>query len=205
MDSMEQQEIYVTIWSKVIDTQMHFNEMAVKSRQFGLGFVAAALGLGVVLLAKSEEFTLLLFGYKLHATVVIAAASAVALAAVRHLDLHVYHKMLRGAVAFGEDFEEHYMKQIFSLNKGMTQAISHFSRYDDAAVKAPTSGTTVAKYVYTGTEGQKRSALRKLERFYQLSIRTLVIIAILLAVVTNLNVGDKRAVEPAPPSAAKVK
>ena len=68
--SVEQQEIYVSIWSKVVDTQMHFNEMAVKSRQFGLGFVAAALGLGVLLLAKSEEFSLPLFGYKLHATVV---------------------------------------------------------------------------------------------------------------------------------------
>ena len=37
-------EIYVSIWTKAIDTQMHFNEMSVKSRQFGLAFVAAALG-----------------------------------------------------------------------------------------------------------------------------------------------------------------
>lgn len=42
--------------------------------------------------------------------------------------------MLRGAVTFGEDFEENYMKRIFNLNKGMTQAISHFSRYEDASV-----------------------------------------------------------------------
>jgi hypothetical protein len=32
----DQQEIYVSIWAKVVDTQMHFNEMSVKSRQFGL-------------------------------------------------------------------------------------------------------------------------------------------------------------------------
>ena len=35
------QEIYVSIWAKAVDTQMHFNEMAVKSRQFGSAFVAA--------------------------------------------------------------------------------------------------------------------------------------------------------------------
>ena len=46
----DQQEIYVAIWSKAVDTQMHFNEMSVKSRQFGLTFVAAALGLGIALL-----------------------------------------------------------------------------------------------------------------------------------------------------------
>lgn len=183
--SVEQQEIYVSIWAKAIDTQMHFNEMAVKSRQFGLGFVAAALGLGVVLLAKSEEFSLPLFEFKLHATVVIAFAGAVALAAVRHLDLYVYHKMLRGAVAFGEDFEEHYMKQIFDLNKGMTQSISHFSRYEDAAAKGSTAAGVTSRYVYTGSEGQKQSALWKIERFYKLSIGTLILIGVLLAVVTN--------------------
>ena len=55
---VDQQGIYVAIWAKAVDTQMHFNEMAVKSRQFGLGFVAAALGLGIVLFARREEFTI---------------------------------------------------------------------------------------------------------------------------------------------------
>ena len=47
--------IYVQIWSKVVDTQMHFNEMCVKSRQLGLTFVAAALGIGLVLLSVRPE------------------------------------------------------------------------------------------------------------------------------------------------------
>jgi hypothetical protein len=51
----EEQAIYVSIWAKTVDTQMHFNEMAVKSRQFGLGFVAAALGLGIVLLVRARS------------------------------------------------------------------------------------------------------------------------------------------------------
>lgn len=180
---VDQQEIYVTIWSKVVDTQMHFNEMAVKSRQFGLAFVAAALGLGIVLLVRREEFSLavpwLFGGCYLHATVLIAFASAMALHAVRILDLSVYHKMLRGAVAFGEDFEENYMKQIFNLEKGMTQAISHFSRYDDATAKRASDG----KYVFQGTE--MRSALFKIQRFYNVSISALCIVGIVLFLATG--------------------
>ncbi|MGH6794430.1 MAG: hypothetical protein ACREDD_01610 [Methylocella sp.] len=84
--SKDQQEIYLAIWSKAVDTQMHFNEMSVKSRQFGLGFVAAALGLGIVLLTRGEEFSIVLpwfGGFNLHATVLVALASAFALYAVK--------------------------------------------------------------------------------------------------------------------------
>ena len=47
---------YITIWTKAVDTQMHFNEMSVKSRQLGLTFVAAALGLAIVLLSRHEDW-----------------------------------------------------------------------------------------------------------------------------------------------------
>jgi hypothetical protein len=176
--SHEQQEIYVAIWSKAVDTQMHFNEMAVKSRQFGLGFVAAALGLGIVLLIRREEFSVSVFGwFDLHMTVLIAFASAFALYAVSILDLKVYHKMLRGAVAFGEDFEQNYMKQIFDLQKGMTQAISFFSRHEDAKA-VPKDG----KYAYDGL--QEKLALSKIERFYHFSIWTLVVVGFFLFLFT---------------------
>ena len=145
----EQQEIYVSIWAKAVDTQMHFNEMSVKSRQFGLAFVAAALGLGIALLARNEDFSISISffgGFDLNMTVLIAFAAAVGLYAVKLLDVNVYHKMLRGAVTFGEDFEEKYMKQIFSLEKGMTQAISHFSRYEDASISPQPNGSYTAQF-----------------------------------------------------------
>ena len=176
----QQQQIYVAIWSKAVDTQMHFNEMAVKSRQFGLGFVAAALGLGIVMLSRGEEFAIripLFGGFDLHATVLIVAASAFGLRAVSTLDLNVYHKMLRGAVTFGMDFEEHYMKQIFDLEMGMTQAITHFSRHQDATVRM--DGTRL-KY-----DGQSKvNALEKIKAFYRTSFLTLFGAAVLLFVIT---------------------
>lgn len=119
--SEEQQGIYVSIWAKAVETQMHFNEMSVKSRQFGLAFVAAALGLGILMLSRGQEFAIeipmLGGGFQLHSTVLIILSGAFALYAVSILDLLVYHKMLREAVTFGEDFEETYMKQIFRLER----------------------------------------------------------------------------------------
>lgn len=132
----EQQDRYISIWAKTVETQMHFNEMSVKSRQLGLTFVAAALGVAVVLIGRGNDFALPVdlhfFKFQLHIGVILILGAWLALAAVRELDLNVYHKMLRGSVTFGEDFEEHYMKKIFQLEKGMTQAISHFSRYSNA-------------------------------------------------------------------------
>ena len=188
----KEMEIYVQIWAKIVDTQMHFNEMSVKSRQLGLTFVAAALGVGLVLLSRGSDFSLplALFGLqvKIHVSVLIVAAAAFAMAAVRILDLHVYHKMLRGAVTFGEDFEENYMKQIFDLDKGMTQTISHYSRHEDAS-KNLVSG----KYKYTGTD--EKNAEIKIRRFYKLTINSLVGMAIALFIWTNLS-GETQPVEP---------
>ena len=117
----EQQEKYIAIWAKAVDTQMHFNEMSVKSRQLGLTFVAAALGIGVVLLSRGDDFALtvnlFVFAIQVHIAVVLLLGAWLALHAVRGLDLNVYHKVLRGAVTFGEDFEQNYMKKIFDLDK----------------------------------------------------------------------------------------
>jgi hypothetical protein len=179
----DQQEKYISIWAKAIDTQMHFNEMSVKSRQLGLTFVAAALGIGVVLLSRGEDFAFLvdlhIFKFQLHITVLLLLGAWLALAAVRGLDLNVYHKMLRGAVTFGEDFEENYMKQIFDLDKGMTQAISHFSRYDGAGRRVSEDG----RFIYSGV--CQITAEDKIRQFYSNTIRFLWIAAISLFAITN--------------------
>lgn len=177
MPSTEQQEIYVAIWAKAVDTQMHFNEMSVKSRQFGLAFVAASLGLGIVLLTRHEDVSIpiLLFGgFDLNITVLIAFAAAAGLYAVMILDLNVYHKMLRGAVTFNEDFEQKHMKEIFSLEKGMTQAISHFSRYEDARVCLKSNDG----YHYSGDI--KKNAADKIRKFYRFSIGSLCVVGLSL-------------------------
>jgi hypothetical protein len=180
----------ITVWAKVVDTQMHFNEMSVKSRQLGLTFVTAALALAVVLITQEKEFALEFatrWGVlKLHLAVLLIGAAAAGLLAVRRLDLSVYHRMLRGAVEFGNDFEEHYMKtKVFDLDKGMTQTISHYSRYEDASFTEQNG-----RWIYTG--GQAYTAGQKLQGFYSWVFLSLLGAAALIFVITNLGVSAKK-------------
>src|ERR1700730_5292610 len=88
----------VTIWGKTVDTQMQFNEMCVKSRQLGLTFVAAALGVAIFLFTRTDgkyDVAKVICGVevKFHVAVLIVLAAAMAVITVRILDLNVYHKM----------------------------------------------------------------------------------------------------------------
>lgn len=157
---------------------MHFNEMSGKSRQLGLTFVAAALGVAVVMLARGDDFAFVVLSWKIHVGVLLILAAILALWGVRRLDLNVYHRMLRGAVTFGEDFENSYMKKIFSLEKGMTQAISHYSRHSDADVDK-----LGAHYIYKG--GNRVTAEQKIRQFYRDTMFFLSIAALALLLITN--------------------
>jgi hypothetical protein len=195
MATKSEHEQYIAIWAKAVETQMHFNEMSVKSRQLGLTFVAAALGVGIVLLSRGDAFAIPIpikgIEFQVHVAVILILGAWLALVAVRGLDLNVYHKMLRGAVTFGEDFEENYMKEIFDLEKGMTQAISHFSRYSDAAKKRTQSG----KYHYLGVT--QITAEDKIRSFYRNTIWFLWIAAFALLVFTNVSAFEKLMTNPA--------
>jgi hypothetical protein len=179
-------ETVVTIWSKAVDTQMHFNEMCVKSRQLGLTFVAAALGLAVFLFSRSGNdarfsYTIPVCHHTLvlHVAEFIILAAAVSVYAVKLLDLGVYHQMLRGAVAFGEDLEETHLRKMLNLNKGMTQAISHFSRYSHPEIK-----DVDGKIVYFGSI--KKTAEKKIELFYWFVIGSLVGLVFIMLIIGNL-------------------
>jgi hypothetical protein len=178
-------ESVVSIWSKAVDTQMHFNEMSAKSRQLGLTFVAAALGLAVFLFSRSSVeatyvFQVEIAGHplKLHIAEFIILAAAASVYAVKLLDLGVYHKMLRGAVAFGEDLEEVHLRKMLGLSKGMTQAISHFSRHSDARITF-----LDGHFVYTGSN--QKTASRKIGLFYWFVIISLFLCAVAMFLIGN--------------------
>jgi len=166
------------IWEKAIDTQMHFNEMSVRTRQLGLSFVVAALGVVVVLLTN-QEARLELRGVSSHVAGPILVLVAVGLYAVRTLDLGVYHRMLRGAVAFNESFEsKHFKNRIMQVPSGLTETVSLYSRYPDAK--------------NTGDKGKKQTAEQRVSSFYWTSIAVLVIFGILLTLALG-KIATKRA------------
>lgn len=178
------EENIIKIWEKAVDTQMHFNEMSAKSRQLGLTFVAAALGVSVLLMSDSKDYhyTINLFclNLKIYISSIVIIGAAVGVFAVKMLDVNVYHKMLRGAVSFGEDFESKYIAPKLKLSKGMTQAVSHFSRYEDAQVDKSSS-----PYNYTGQK--MKTAGDKVNRFYNLTIASLIFIFITMFIIQNIS------------------
>jgi hypothetical protein len=189
-------KLLVEIWKQAVDTQKHFNDMCVKSRQLGLTFVGASLGAALYLFIRStpaggeaeaaathsvSAYSFFVYGHLivLHVSLVIIIVAAAAVYAVRHLDLGVYHQMLRGAVTFGEDLEEKHLKHIVGLQKGMTQSISHFSRHSDAAAESGADGA----YRYTGND--RRNAGEKLRVFYNIIFGLLALLAVLIFVAGN--------------------
>lgn len=173
----------IEIWAKSVETQMHFNEMQVKSRQLGLTFVTAALGVGIVLLSDGNDFSFSFSvfdcAFTLHVSVLLTAGAILALQAVKTLDLNVYHRMLRGAVTFGEDFERNCLMPMVGLKKGMTCSISHFSRYSDASALEDETGTNI----YCGNI--KVTAHDKIRSFYRVTQGFLAIAALALLFFTN--------------------
>ena len=151
----------IDIWKRIIETQMHFNEMSTKSRQLGLTLVVAALGLSAVLIGRGDDFSLVLHACSLtvrvHVVVLVLLASALSLYAVKQLDLGVYHQMLRGAVKYGEEFEQANLVGPTGVSKGMTEFVSLYSRH--ASVEKTKSGE------YIGS-GQKLAG-QKLNSFYR--------------------------------------
>lgn len=158
-------------------------------------FVAAALGVSAVLLSREEDFsyTLEIAGwiFSVHVSVLLVLVAMLGVYAVRTLDLGVYHKMLRGAVTFGEDLEENYIKgNFFELEMGMTQAISHFSRHSDASKTKSETG----KFQYSG--GNEKSALDKIGMFYNVVLIFLFLSAVILFVLSaKLHQQDSVALE----------
>jgi hypothetical protein len=129
-------KLLIDIWKQAVDTQKHFNDMCVKSRQLGLTFVAASLGAALYLFIRStplaseaetavsrsiSAYSFSICGHPivLHVSLAIIIAAAAAVYAVKRLDLGVYHQMLRGAVTFGEDLEEKHIRHIVGLQKGI--------------------------------------------------------------------------------------
>jgi hypothetical protein len=189
--------LLVEIWKQAVDTQKHFNDMCVKSRQLGLTFVAASLGAALYLFIRAPggigegasasatgsnyAFAMNICGHSiiLHVSLTIIVAALAAVYAVKKLDLGVYHQMLRGAVYFGEDIEEKHIKPLMGLRMGMTQAISHFSRNSDATVKRHEDG----RFEYFGND--KKHAGEKLEGFYRAIMAFLVFLGVAIFVATN--------------------
>ena len=174
----------IKIWKHAVDIAMHFNDMSSRSRRLGLTFVAALLSSSIFFLKGGDKsyFAIPIAGYELtlHVSFLLSVFAALSVNVMKVLDINLYHSMLRGAVAFGEDIENLLRKDIIPLEKGLMQSISHFSRYSDAKVEILEDRTN---HSYTGHE--YKTAEQKLTSFYRRTSYTLYAVSLILLITTT--------------------
>ena len=113
----------LTAYSKIIDTQMHFNEMGMRIRSFAITLILAVLGAA----AYSMQTKVRISG--LHISAMILFVALIGWFAFYLLDAFHYHKLLRGAVQFGMTVEDAFKSdEMIGSVMGMTNAITAESR-----------------------------------------------------------------------------
>jgi len=125
--SLEESQLIMSAWTKIVDTQMHFNEMVMKVRSLAITLILAAFGAA----AYSVQAPLFLgvYGAHVHIAFFIIIFGLTGWVALWVMDLGHFHKLLRGAVTKGMALENEYKDHaLVGGLLGMTTAISSESR-----------------------------------------------------------------------------
>jgi hypothetical protein len=126
-NGLAREQLIVTTYTKVIDVQMHFNEMVMRVRNLAVTLILAVFGAAAY--SMQNPYFIHIFG-EVHIAALIIAFGLAAWASLWVMDLWHFHLLLRGAVKFSTDIEDAY-KDDALLGKilGMTKAISRSSRH----------------------------------------------------------------------------
>lgn len=116
---MDERQLLLEVWKQTIDTQMRFNDIAMKIRAFALTLVAAVLTAEALTTGSQGYFAVL--------------ALLVVWAAFYLMDRWWYHYLLVGAVLHGSALESRAKELGLALPEdrslfGLTQSISKLNR-----------------------------------------------------------------------------
>ena len=124
---LEEAQLIMSAWTKIVDTQMHFNEMVMKVRSLAITLILAAFGAAAY--AVQAPIFLGVYGKSVHIAFFIIIFGLTGWIALWVMDLGHFHKLLRGAVTKGMQLEAQYRDDgIVGGLLGMTTAISNESR-----------------------------------------------------------------------------
>src|SRR6266568_6472968 len=125
--SVARQELIVNVWNKIVDTQMHFNEMVMRVRNLAITLVLAVFGAAAY--SIQSPLFVQLGGREVHISLFIISFGLVGWVALGILDVGHFHMLLRGAVKKGMDLEKQYSEDpLLGHLLGMTTVISGESR-----------------------------------------------------------------------------
>jgi hypothetical protein len=107
----------VTIWSRVVQTQEHFNDICMRVRTLYATVIAAIIASYGVLIENSKQ-SIALDKVEIDAVVPMTLAASLAAYLFYFVDRHWYHSLLLGAVAQGAEIESKWAHKIPELQLG---------------------------------------------------------------------------------------
>lgn len=111
-------------WRAVVDAQMHFNDMLMRTRSIGLSMVIAVYGAAIVSAGQYPDSSVTFFDYRLHVGVGIFAVGMLLLVSLFLLDRCYYFPMLLATVDLGEEIERESGSAAQPIELKLTQHIS---------------------------------------------------------------------------------
>ena len=103
IEKIEVARLIMSAWTKIVDTQMHFNEMVMKVRSLAITLILAAFGAAAY--AVQAPIFLGVYGKSVHIAFFIIIFGLTGWIALWVMDLGHFHKLLRGAVTKGMELE----------------------------------------------------------------------------------------------------
>ena len=128
--SLKESELVFAAWSKIVDTQMHFNDMVMRVRNLAVTLILAVFGAAAYgIQYQAPQYFLDISGHKTHVSFLVVTFGVAGWFALWILDTQHFHLQLRGAVEFGKNLENKYSGNGLLGNiLGMTNAITKYSR-----------------------------------------------------------------------------
>lgn len=116
MSKEEETKLLVEAWKQVVQTQMHFNDLGLRIRNFAFLLTGAFIALGGY--AIREGGSVIIFSLEISIASAIIFASILPLLGVFFMDRMWYHPLLLGAVIEGSKIEKELVKRGIPLGLG---------------------------------------------------------------------------------------
>jgi len=111
----DKMKLAIDAWKQSIEVQQHFNEICMKIRNFYISFVSALLALIGVVVSGIDDPFFVLWEYDVHIALPILFAAIIATYLFYFVDLHWYHRLLKGAVRNALEIEKRYKSEVVGL------------------------------------------------------------------------------------------
>jgi len=121
-------DLILEVWKQSIDVQKHFNEICMRIRNFYISFVTGLFALIGVLITNIDKPFFRIGNYDVHITLPVFVAIVIATYLFYFIDLHWYHRLLKGAVINALELEKKYKDEVPGI--GLTIKIGKESPLD---------------------------------------------------------------------------